>query len=65
MTTVVSEDISLTSNDRCDQCNAAAKVIATFMNGQLMFCGHHAKSQKLIKEKALSIYDPDGFLNVS
>jgi hypothetical protein len=62
MTTVVSEDISLTSNDRCDQCSAAAKVIATFMNGQLMFCGHHAKKQKSLKDSALSIYDPDNLL---
>jgi hypothetical protein len=59
------EDLSLTSNDRCDRCSAAAKVIATFINGQLMFCGHHAKEQKALKNKALSIYDPDGFLNVS
>lgn len=62
MNTVVREDASLTSNDRCDKCSAAAKVIATFMNGQLMFCGHHAKAHKLLKEVALSIYDPDNLL---
>ena len=31
----------LTANDRCDSCSAAAKVVFTFLNGELMFCGHH------------------------
>jgi len=31
----------LTLNDRCDSCSAAAKVVFTFLNGELMFCGHH------------------------
>jgi hypothetical protein len=51
----------LTLNDRCDVCSAAAKVTATFLNGELMFCGHHAKQKHndLIK-KALEVYDPEG-----
>lgn len=62
VTTDTYEAVELTSFDRCDVCSAAARVIATFINGQLMFCGHHAKSQKMLKEKAVSIYDPDNFL---
>jgi len=50
----------LTAEDRCDSCNAAAKVIATFLNGELMFCGHHARSLKdsLLKQAA-NVYDPE------
>jgi len=33
----------LTLQDRCDSCGAAAKIIATFLNGELLFCGHHAR----------------------
>lgn len=62
MNAIACQDPSLTRNDLCDRCNATARVIATFINGQLMFCGHHAKKQKALKEKALSIYDPDNFL---
>lgn len=61
MSLVLAEE-ALTSNERCDSCTAAAKIIATFINGQLMFCGHHAKQQKLLKEKAISVYDPDNLL---
>ena len=53
----------LTLNDRCDSCAAAAKVVATLLNGELMFCGHHAK--KLVDtlfKKSVSVYDPDGVL---
>ena len=55
------ESRTLTLNDRCDACSAAAKVIATFLNGELMFCRHHAKEKHndLIK-KALEVYDPEG-----
>ena len=52
-----------TALDRCDSCGAAAKVIVTFLNGELMFCGHHARdlSEALVK-KSISIYDPDEFI---
>lgn len=50
----------LTLNDRCDSCSAAAQVVAKFLNGELMFCGHHAKEKhSLLKEKAVDIYDPN------
>lgn len=55
------ESRTLTLNDRCDACSAAAKVIATFLNGELMFCGHHAKDKQIdLFKKALEVYDPEG-----
>ena len=52
---------ALTLNDRCDICSAAAKVVATFLNGELMFCGHHAKDKyATLSKKALEVYDPEG-----
>ena len=51
---------AMTALDRCDSCGASAKVIVTFLNGELMFCGHHArKLSKSLIEKSISIYDPD------
>ena len=53
----------LTAQDRCDVCSAAAKVIASFLHGELMFCGHHAKDKKdSLIAKAISLLDPDNFL---
>lgn len=54
----------LTALDRCDSCSAAAKVVATFINGELMFCGHHArKNHASFNKKALNIYDPEDELS--
>jgi hypothetical protein len=53
----------VTAVDRCDSCGAAAKVIVTFLNGELMFCGHHARElAKPLINKSISIYDPDEFI---
>ena len=55
----------LTLNDRCDACSAAARVVTTFLNGELMFCGHHAREQyKALKAKAVEVYDPFNELNL-
>lgn len=55
----------LTSQDRCDSCNAAAKVIATFINGELLFCGHHARKLGTnLVLKAVNVYDPEGTFNI-
>ena len=63
MDTVVARE--LTALDRCDQCSAAARVIATFLNGELMFCGHHAREQRdALIEKAAAVYDPDNFIYI-
>jgi len=54
------ESRTLTLNDRCDSCGAAAMVVATFLNGELLFCGHHAKEKHInLFEKALEVYDPE------
>lgn len=55
----------LTAQDRCELCNATAKVVATFLNGELTFCGHHAREIKeSLKEKAITIYDPENEINL-
>jgi len=59
------EERVLTLNDRCDTCSAAAKVVATFLNGELLFCGHHArKAGTNLVSKAIKVYDPEGELNI-
>jgi hypothetical protein len=53
----------LTANDRCDSCTAQAKVVATFLNGELMFCGHHARLLKdSLTLKSATLYDPEAAL---
>lgn len=53
----------LTANDRCDSCSAAARVVATFLNGELMFCGHHARKIKSkLTTSAVTVYDPENEL---
>ena len=52
-----------TALDRCDSCGAGARVIVTFISGELMFCGHHAKElSTAIIDKSISIYDPDNYI---
>jgi hypothetical protein len=47
-------------NQICDRCSAMAKVRATFLSGELHFCGHHAKNLKdSLILKALEVSDPD------
>lgn len=61
--TTVETSRELTLQDRCDSCGAAAKLVATFLNGELMFCAHHArKMNKSIIDKSISIFDPEGAL---
>ena len=63
--TVVKADRVLTAQDRCDRCSAAAKVVATFLQGELMFCGHHARETKWsLQQKSLDIYDPENELSL-
>jgi hypoxanthine-guanine phosphoribosyltransferase len=53
----------LTANDRCDSCGASAKVVTTLLNGELMFCGHHARKLKAsLESKAINVYDPENEL---
>ena len=60
---VTTEDRELKATDRCDACSAGAKVIAKFLHGELMFCGHHAKKNKtVLQEKAIEVYDPESVM---
>lgn len=64
MKLVTQPEVLLTLEDRCDKCSAAAMVRVTLLNGQLYFCGHHAKelSAALIT-KSVEVYDPEGVLS--
>jgi hypothetical protein len=66
MTTVTqTPQRELTLADRCDACPAAAQVVVTFLNGELMFCGHHVKNNfESLKSKSVSIFDPNNYLNL-
>lgn len=65
MTTELASERKLTAQDRCDVCSAAAQVVATFLNGELMFCGHHArKNKESLQAKSANIFDPENYLNL-
>lgn len=65
MTTTVDTERVLTLQDRCDSCGAAAKVVATFLHGELLFCGHHArKAGTDLVNKAVNVLDPEGEFNL-
>ena len=51
MTETTISDRVLTAQDRCDKCSAAAKVVASFLSGELLFC-------ETLKVKSITIYDP-------
>lgn len=54
----------LNALDRCDRCNAPARVRANLITGDLLFCGHHAREAgHALALKSVSIYDPEGFIN--
>jgi len=56
---------SFSALDRCDRCPATAKVRATFLSGELHFCGHHAKNLKdSLTLKALEVYDPEALFSL-
>lgn len=60
MTATVEVEYTLTAEDRCDSCSAAAQVVFTFASGELMFCGHHAKKNKdVLLDKSLNVWDPN------
>jgi hypothetical protein len=59
------QDRELTLNDRCDSCGAAARIVATLLNGELLFCGHHGRKFKdSLLLKAASVYDPESELDL-
>lgn len=43
----------LTAADRCDRCSAQARVRVVLASGELLFCGHHAKTfEPSLREQA-------------
>jgi len=44
----------------CDRCGSKAKVGASFLSGELYFCGHHARAlSPHLYSQALTLIDPD------
>ena len=64
MTTVIETPQEFTTADRCDKCGAQAMVRATLANGELYFCGHHAREigTPLVLQSA-HVFDPEGVFN--
>ena len=61
MSTLSKERPALSLQDRCDSCGAQAFVRAVFMNGELLFCGHHwRKHEEHAAPKAIEV---DNFLD--
>jgi hypothetical protein len=51
-------DIELTASDRCDYCGAQAFVVASFLAGPLLLCGHdYAEWQIKIDATAFEVLD--------
>jgi hypothetical protein len=49
---------TLTAADRCDRCGAQAFVRVVLSSGDLLFCGHHAKTyEDRLRERALEWVD--------
>lgn len=58
MTTISETVPALTAMDRCDQCSAQAFVRAVFLNGELLFCGHHWREHQAVAAgKAIAVHD--------
>lgn len=64
MATVLDTHKPIALTEKCDKCGVQAKVRATLSNGELYFCGHHARSTgNTLVLKALLVYDPEGVFN--
>ena len=54
---------SLSAADRCDRCGAQARVRVVLANGELVFCGHHAKAfEPSLRAQALQWIDETSLL---
>lgn len=65
METMEKEKI-LTNLDRCDNsnCTAQAFVLVKFLEGELIFCGHHfTKHEQALYNYAYDIIDERDFIN--
>ena len=55
---------SLSVADRCDRCGAQAFVRVVLRNGDLLFCGHHARqNEQALLPVALHVEDSTGLIN--
>jgi ribosomal protein S14 len=62
--TALDTQLPITGEHRCDRCGAQAKIRASFVNGELYFCGHHAReTANTLVPKALHVYDPESVIN--
>ncbi len=58
MTAALARPPALTALDRCDRCGAQALVRATLPNGELLFCGHHARQHaEALAQVAIAVDD--------
>ena len=56
--TLTGERNKLTALDRCDRCGVQARVRASFLNGDLFFCGHHAQKYQIAQKAfGLELFD--------
>jgi hypothetical protein len=55
---------SFTLADRCDCCGAQAFIRATFVAGDLLFCGHHGRALLVpLQRDALLVEDGTDLIN--
>ncbi len=63
-TTVQQDHTFLTLADRCDTCGAQAFIRATFVTGELTFCGHHGRLVSIqLKQQAILVEDGTDLIN--
>lgn len=49
----------------CDKCGVSAKIRAELLNGELLFCGHHAREVgTALVGASIRVYDPEGYMNI-
>ena len=64
MTATAAARVELTAQDRCDRCGAQAFVRAVLVNGDLLFCGHHARAYgERLEAAALVVEDGTEAIN--
>ena len=64
-TTIAQERTApLTLSDRCDRCGAQAFYRASFVAGELTFCGHHGRELLMpLQRQAVIVEDATGLIN--
>jgi len=58
MTNLSEKPVTMNTQDRCDVCGAQAFVRAEFLNGELLFCGHHWRAHEVsATTKVIRVHD--------